>query len=51
MTAYFCQADTYEGANLDLFVRLDDGGTYNREAVVKIWHESYHWGPEECASS
>ena len=47
MTVYLCQADTNESHNLDLIVRVDDGGTYNREAVVKIWHGYYDWGPEE----
>ena len=48
MTLYLLQAtETCEGDNLDLVVRLDDGGTYNREAVVKNWDEYYHWGPVE----
>ncbi len=51
MTLYFVQADTPDGENLDLFVRQDDGGTYDRDAVLKIWRDFYEYDLEKRGRS
>jgi hypothetical protein len=38
MTLYYVQADN---GGLDLFVRDNDDGRYNREVVLKIWRQTF----------
>ncbi len=47
MTLYFVRADTADGENHDLFVRQNDGGTYDRDAVLKIWRDYYEYDLED----
>ncbi|MBY0561493.1 hypothetical protein [Hyphomicrobium sp.] len=46
MTLYYVQADDDDGNSLDLFVRQDDGGNYNREAVLKYWRDYWNTNAE-----
>lgn len=47
MTLYFVQADNEDGDSLDLFIRQDDRGGYDPDALLKIWRDTFELNPEE----